>query len=76
MIRFDTSRNYDAVVNCTGLEASKLCNDSELTPIRGQVIKVRAPWIKTAVYADNDTYIIPGRRSNSSFDDEKFHITY
>lgn len=31
-----------------------------MVPIRGQVVKVHAPWIKTAFYADYDTYIIPG----------------
>ena len=51
---------YDLVINCTGLGSLKICQDHALTPIRGQVIKVKAPWIKMAVYADNDTYIIPG----------------
>ncbi|XP_055533300.1 D-aspartate oxidase [Wyeomyia smithii] len=51
---------FDAVVNCSGLGAKKLCNDYKLVPIRGQVIKVKAPWVKTAFYADYDTYIIPG----------------
>lgn len=31
-----------------------------MVPIRGQVCKVNAPWIKTAFYAEYDTYIIPG----------------
>lgn len=52
--------NYDVVVNCSGLGAKTLCNDKLLVPIRGQVVKVRAPWIKTAFYGDYDTYIIPG----------------
>uniref|UniRef100_A0A182KB56 FAD dependent oxidoreductase domain-containing protein n=1 Tax=Anopheles christyi TaxID=43041 RepID=A0A182KB56_9DIPT len=51
---------YDVVVNCTGLGAKRLCNDHKLVPIRGQVIKVRATWVKTAFYADFDTYVIPG----------------
>ncbi|XP_055628020.1 D-aspartate oxidase [Toxorhynchites rutilus septentrionalis] len=51
---------YDVVVNCTGLGAKKLCQDYKLVPIRGQVIKVKASWVKTAFYADYDTYIIPG----------------
>lgn len=29
-------------------------------PIRGQIIKVKAPWLKTAFFGDYDTYIIPG----------------
>lgn len=51
---------YDVVVNCSGLGAKFLCNDRHVSPIRGQVIKVKAPWIKTFFYADYDTYIIPG----------------
>ncbi|XP_053685415.1 D-aspartate oxidase [Sabethes cyaneus] len=51
---------FSAVVNCSGLGAKKLCNDYKLVPIRGQVIKVKASWVKTAFYADYDTYIIPG----------------
>lgn len=27
--------------------------------MRGQVLRVQAPWLKTALYADFDTYIIP-----------------
>lgn len=53
-------RQYAAVFNCTGLGARKLCNDMKMVPIRGQIIKVRAPWIRTAFYVDLETYIIPG----------------
>ncbi|XP_066253963.1 D-aspartate oxidase [Euwallacea similis] len=52
--------NYDVIVNCTGLGAKFLCNDHQLVPIRGQVTKVKAPWLKTFFYGDLDTYIIPG----------------
>lgn len=51
---------YDVVVNCTGLGAKYLCNDHKLVPIRGQVLKVHAPWVKTFFYGDYDTYVIPG----------------
>uniref|UniRef100_A0A336MJL1 CSON000933 protein n=1 Tax=Culicoides sonorensis TaxID=179676 RepID=A0A336MJL1_CULSO len=54
---------YDVVVNCTGLGAKYLCNDYKLVPIRGQVFKVNAPWIKMAFFGDYDTYIIPGFRA-------------
>ncbi|XP_065082190.1 D-aspartate oxidase [Ochlerotatus camptorhynchus] len=56
----EVAGKYDVVVNCTGMGAKKLCTDFKLVPIRGQVIKVKAPWVKTAFYADYDTYIIPG----------------
>lgn len=59
LTEFD-GRKHAAVFNCTGLGARKLCDDMKMVPIRGQIIKVRAPWVKTAFYADLDTYIIPG----------------
>lgn len=56
----ELSGKYDVVVNCSGFGAKQLCSDHKLVPIRGQIIKVKAPWLKTAFYADYDTYIIPG----------------
>lgn len=56
----EISDKFDVVVNCAGLGAKYLCEDRRLVPIRGQVIKVHAPWIKTAFYGDYDTYIVPG----------------
>lgn len=53
-------KEFDVVFNCTGLGAQTLCNDNKVVPIRGQIIKVNAPWIETAFYVDYDTYIIPG----------------
>lgn len=52
--------NYDIIINCLGLGAKEICNDRKLIPIRGQVLKVSAPWLKNFFYADYDTYIIPG----------------
>ncbi|XP_075976028.1 D-amino acid oxidase 1 [Anticarsia gemmatalis] len=57
---FASLSNFDLVFNCAGMGAKYLCNDHDLVPIRGQVIKVRAPWVKMAFYGDYDTYIIPG----------------
>ncbi|XP_063701279.1 D-aspartate oxidase-like [Culicoides brevitarsis] len=57
--------SYDVVINCAGLGSRFLCNDTNIVPIRGQVYKVHAPWIKMAFYADDDTYAIPGCRSVS-----------
>lgn len=38
------------VVNCSGLGAAKLFKDPEMYPVRGHVIRVRAPWIKYATH--------------------------
>lgn len=56
----DLAGQFDIVFNCTGLGAKYLLNDNKLVPIRGQVIKVSAPWVKTAFFGDYDTYVIPG----------------
>lgn len=56
----DVAHKYNLTFNCTGLEAKYLCNDNKLVPMRGQVLKVQAPWIKTFFYGDYDTYVIPG----------------
>ena len=57
----DLTGSCELAVNCTGLGARRLCGDSRLVPLRGQVLRVEAPWVKTALYAD-DVYIIPGQR--------------
>ncbi|GBM37846.1 D-aspartate oxidase [Araneus ventricosus] len=51
--------NYSIIVNCAGLGAKNLLQDEMLTPVRGQTIVVKAPWIKNFYYADT-VYIIPG----------------
>lgn len=50
---------YDAIINCSGVGARFLVPDQEVIPVRGQVMRVRAPWIKHGVIADNDFYILP-----------------
>ncbi|XP_057338839.1 D-aspartate oxidase [Microplitis mediator] len=52
--------DYDFVFNCSGFGARELCSDKKMIPIRGQVIKVHAPWVKATFYSEIDTYIIPG----------------
>jgi len=32
---------YSIVVNCTGLSSGELCNDSEVYPVRGQIIRIK-----------------------------------
>lgn len=35
------------IIVCAGLHTPKLCQDAEeVYPIRGQVVKIRAPWVK------------------------------
>ncbi|GFQ97283.1 d-aspartate oxidase [Trichonephila clavata] len=50
---------YDAVINCSGIGARTLVPDPEVIPVRGQVMRVHAPWIKHGVIADNDYYVLP-----------------
>ncbi|CAN7975696.1 unnamed protein product [Ixodes persulcatus] len=52
-------QTYDVIFNCTGVGASFLTSDVELQPVRGHLIRVRAPWIKYAIMGDDDVYIIP-----------------
>ncbi|XP_054165230.1 D-aspartate oxidase-like [Oppia nitens] len=49
---------YDIVINCPGVEAGKCSADQSVHPIRGQVYRISAPWIKHCVMAGNH-YIIP-----------------
>ncbi|XP_027603661.1 uncharacterized protein LOC114002094 isoform X2 [Pipra filicauda] len=52
---------YDIVVNCTGIGAHQLVGDKKLFPVRGQVLKVYAPWVKNFIRdGDGLTYIYPG----------------
>ncbi|GAA5841538.1 hypothetical protein JCM11251_001255 [Rhodosporidiobolus azoricus] len=37
------------VVNCAGLGAIKLARDNTVFPVRGQLVIVRAPWIKQGI---------------------------
>lgn len=58
---FDELQAFDLVINCTGLGALTFVKDDvALKPIRGQVIRVKAPWI-TQAFVDEaaGNYIIP-----------------
>lgn len=56
---FISTTNYDVIFNCLGLGAFQFCNDQQIIPIRGQMIRVKAPWIKHFYYTDDNCYIIP-----------------
>jgi D-amino-acid oxidase len=52
----------DTIVNCTGLGARSLCQDSELRPVRGQVLKLRGVQIDHAWIDDTTSqpiYVLP-----------------
>ena len=63
----DELRDYDVVINCTGLGAAELVGDPDVRPVRGQAVLVRAPWINHFVIGDCEsevemTYILPRPR--------------
>jgi D-amino-acid oxidase len=60
----DLEREFDVVVNCTGLGARTLCNDPLLTPGRGVVLKVPNPGITrhtAALAGETLTYVLSRR---------------
>jgi glycine/D-amino acid oxidase-like deaminating enzyme len=57
----DSLEDFDVIVNCTGMGSKTLMKDKSLIPIRGQTIRVYAPWISQFLYADT-VYIIPATR--------------
>ena len=59
----DELRDYDIVVNCTGLGAAELVGDHDVYPVRGQAVVVKAPWIKHFVINKEElTYVFPRSR--------------
>ncbi|XP_033753948.1 D-aspartate oxidase-like [Pecten maximus] len=50
---------YDVVVNCTGLGSQELVNDKIIHPVRGQLIRLEAPWINFWIYTDHGAYVLP-----------------
>jgi len=55
-------RMYDIVINCSGLGAHHTEEDSSMFPIRGQVLRVKAPWVKTSC-TFGSSYVIPNVNS-------------
>ncbi|XP_055309052.1 D-aspartate oxidase-like [Sitodiplosis mosellana] len=59
---FEDLDTFDLVINCTRIGAQKLVkDDAELKAVRGQVMRVEAPWIFDVLLddSDNSNYIIP-----------------
>ncbi|XP_071089049.1 D-aspartate oxidase-like isoform X2 [Haliotis cracherodii] len=50
---------YDVVVNCAGLGAKALTGDEKLQPMRGQMMRVSAPWVKHFMHGLSQLYFIP-----------------
>ncbi|TDG45678.1 hypothetical protein AWZ03_007953 [Drosophila navojoa] len=62
---FVRESSYDVIVNCTGLGSRQLLNDDDVYSVRGQVSRVRANWVFTAILDESDdgNYIIPNTES-------------
>lgn len=60
-----SSENYDVIINCTGVGAQALVGDNEVQPVRGQIIRVQAPWLKYFCICLGEkqgdlAYVLPG----------------
>ena len=58
----DLTTSYDLMVNCSGHGAAQLVGDRSVVPTSGHVLRVRAPWINSAMGVfdkDRFAYIIP-----------------
>ena len=53
----------EVAVNCSGLGAARLCDDRQLDPVRGQVVRVTNPGIEHCLLAEEGpygiSYVIP-----------------
>ncbi|KAL7297359.1 hypothetical protein TKK_0009749 [Trichogramma kaykai] len=69
---------YDVIINCTGMGSRDLLKDESLVPVRGQVTRVKGPWLfEVMLEEDGDgNYVIPnvdsailgGTRQKGDFD--------
>jgi len=58
---FNEVANFDLIINCCGLGARELSGDQNVFPARGHLVRVKAPWIKTAITyetKEGDTYYV------------------
>ncbi|XP_064625354.1 D-aspartate oxidase-like isoform X2 [Lineus longissimus] len=54
----EVANDFDIIVNCSGAAARDLVNDNEITMIRGHNLKVKAPWLKIALFDENTHLIV------------------
>lgn len=47
------AKTCDVVVNCTGIEAARLVDDTDLVPMRGQLVMLRNPGLTEFFIEDN-----------------------
>ncbi|XP_061192749.1 D-aspartate oxidase-like [Saccostrea echinata] len=57
--------DYDVIVNASGIGSRTLVKDDDVIPIRGQVTRIKAPWVKhfmtyEGTNAHCEKYILPG----------------
>ncbi|KAJ4445385.1 hypothetical protein ANN_07190 [Periplaneta americana] len=59
------NQQFDVIVNCSGLQARNLVGDNLVRPVRGQVLRVKAPWLFHVVSQEKEdgSYIIPNEDS-------------
>jgi len=58
----ETNNGFDYIVNCSGLGARFFVQDENVFAVRGQVLRVKAPWVKCCIMFETDkevTYILP-----------------
>nr|XP_022907853.1 D-aspartate oxidase-like [Onthophagus taurus] len=59
--KFSQLKNYDVIVNCTGIYSKILMRDERVKAIRGQILRVEASWQFHTIMdnSDDGCYIIP-----------------
>lgn len=61
VFNLDEFDGADLIINCSGLGSKEITKDTKFQAIRGQVARVKAPWIYDVVLHEDDdgNYIIP-----------------
>ncbi|XP_017555411.1 D-aspartate oxidase-like [Pygocentrus nattereri] len=53
--------HYDVIMNCSGVWSHQLVGDQGVYPVRGQILKLHATWLKNFIRdGDGKTYVYPG----------------